>query len=122
MYNNVFPYSYPQMTFPYQQQPAQAQGMTPPTIHADIVQVDTEQEAWNWPVAAGATQMMIAKDDSAIYVKSAYTNSQPTMDIYRKEVQKKAPDPAEYVTKEELAAALESIRTTRKTIKEEKTE
>lgn len=122
MYNNGFPVTYPQLTFPTFQQPVQPQGMTAPTIHADIVQVEGEQEAWAYPVAAGSTQMMIAKDDSAIYVKSAYTNSQPTMDIYKKEEQKKAPDPSNYVTKEELAAALEGIRTTRRTAREEKTE
>ena len=119
MYNNLFPVTYPQMNFPMQQQQQlMSQGMTPPTIHADIVQVETEQEAWNYPVAAGSTQMMIARDDSAIYVKSAFSNSQPTMDVYRKEAQKKAPDPEQYVTKEELAAALEEIKKTRKTTKE----
>jgi hypothetical protein len=122
MYNNGFPVTYPQLTYPFQQQQQlQPQGMTPPTIHADIVQVETEQEAWNYPVAAGSTQMMIARDDSAIFVKSAFSNSQPTLDIYRKEPQKAAPDPAEYVTKEELAAALEGLKRSRR-IKEEPAE
>ena len=43
MYNNGFPVTYPQLTFPYQQ-PQQAQGMTRPTIHADIIQIETEQD------------------------------------------------------------------------------
>ena len=39
-----FGYMYPQF-----QQQANPQGMTPPTIHADIIQIGSEQEAWNYP-------------------------------------------------------------------------
>ena len=117
MYNNGFPVTYPQLTFPYQQT-QQVQGMTRPTIHADIIQIETEQDGWNQTVAAGTSQMMITRDESTILIKSAYTDKQPTMDIYRKEAQKAIPSPADYVTKEELAAALEAIKSTRKTAKE----
>ena len=96
-YNNYFPANYqPYQTFnPYQnnayqqnyqnyqqsaqmQQPVQQmqqaqpqqmqnQAYTLPTIHAEIVQVDDEQAAKNFNVAVGTSQMMIAKDDSAIF-------------------------------------------------------
>ena len=107
MYNNSFPVTYPQL--PNFQQQAQMQGMTPPTIHADIIQVGNEEEAWSYPVAAGSSQMMMARDDSAIFIKSAFPNSQPSLEIYRKEERKEKPA-ANYVTKEELAAALEALK------------
>ena len=66
-YNNGFPVTYPQFVPQYQQpyqipqyQQSASQGMTPPTVHADIYQVGSEQEAANFPVAAGASQMMVA--------------------------------------------------------------
>ena len=109
MYNNGFPVTYPQM-FPQLQQ-TQPQGMTPPTIHADIVQVGSEDEAWSWPVAAGSTQMMMDRDDSAIYIKSAYPNSQPTLDIYRKDTVRPQKRDADYVTHDELVEALKALKT-----------
>lgn len=121
MYNNGFPVNYPQMvmpqlpTFQPQQQP---QTMTQPTIHADIIQIGSEQEAWNQNVNVGSSQMMMLRDESAIFIKSAYPDKQPTMDIYRKEAQKAVPSPADYVTKDELAAALAALKPAKKTAKE----
>jgi F0F1-type ATP synthase epsilon subunit len=113
-YNNYFPANYqPYQTFnPYQnnayqqnyqnyqqsaqmQQPVQQmqqvqpqqmqnQAYTLPTIHAEIVQVDDEQAAKNFNVAVGTSQMMIAKDDSAIFVKTAYANGESKLDVYEK--------------------------------------
>lgn len=106
MYNN-YP-MYPNMMY----QPP-AQGMTPPTIHADIVQVSGEQEALNYPVAAGMTQMMIDRDDSAIYIKSAYANGQPTLEVYRKEEKREMPV-QNYVTREELEEMLAGMKEEKK--------
>ena len=50
-FNNGFPMTYQQMYPQYQYQ----QMMTPPTIRAEIIQVGSEEEAANYPVAAGAT-------------------------------------------------------------------
>ena len=124
-FNNGFPVTYPQF-FPYQQMPQQVQqpqqSLTPPTIHADIVQVDNEQSAANFPVGAGSSQMMIAKDDSAIFVKSALPNGQVTLDVFIK--RPPAPpkpefDPGNYVTWDKLEERLASLTTpARKTSKE----
>lgn len=65
------------------QQPT-PQMMTPPTIHAEIIQVDGEQAANAYPVAVGASQMMISRDETEIYIKTAFANSQPTLDVYVK--------------------------------------
>lgn len=114
MYNNGFPMSYPQMGLPQ----ALPQSMTPPTIHADIIQVENEQEAENYSVAVGAVQMMMAKDDSAIFIKSAYPNSQYRLDIYRKELVRPEKSVADFVTKNELDEALKALKTALK-VKEE---
>lgn len=124
MYNNGFPVSYQQL-YPQQQpqfgfQPSQVpqqiqpqqqqqQMLTPPTIHAEIVQVSDKQEALNFPVGAGQAQMMIARDDSAIYVKTAYANGQSNLVEYvRKEAEPEAPTP-DYVTREEFEQRLAEI-------------
>ena len=119
-YNNGFPMGYPQFypQYPqYQQQQipqqqAQPQMMTPPTIHAEILQVDSEQSAENYPVAAGASQMMIRKDDAEIYVKTAFANGQSRLDVYVKRLEKPTQpvfDPEGYVTKDELEMRLNAL-------------
>lgn len=117
-FNNGFPVTYPQMYPGYQMpqyQAAQqqtAQMMTPPTIHAEIIQVDGESAAMNYPVGAGSSQMMIARDDSAIYVKTATPNGQATLDVFVKRPQKPAQaafDPENYVTRDELEKRLQAI-------------
>lgn len=103
---------YPQYQQPQQPQP-QPQAMTPPTVHADIVQVESEQAAENYPVSVGVPQMMIAKDDSAIFVKTAYANGQYTLDVYAKRP-KAAPQPpvdfSTFVTWDALEAKLEALQ------------
>lgn len=118
-YNNGFPIGYqpyyPQYQQQYQQMPQQQQtqqAMTPPTIHAEIVQVDNEQVAENYPLSAGMSQMMIAKDDSAIFVKTMYANGQYNLDTFIKRPSKpKQPDfnPNLYITREEFETRLKSL-------------
>lgn len=118
-YGNFFPASYQQSFFGppvpfYPQQQAQqaqnppqtqaAQMMTPPTIRAEIVQVDNEEAAERFPVGIGSSQMMIAKDDSAIFVKTASANGY-TLDVFEK--RPPAPpapvfDPSAFVRRDEI--------------------
>ena len=93
------------------QQQAQQQGqmMTPPTIRAEIVQVDSLDAIDRYPMAAGTSQMFMTKDETAIVVRSMYANGQHNDDIYDK--RPPAPpaptlNPAEYVRKEELQALI----------------
>lgn len=93
-----------QQGVPQQQQAAAAPAMTPPTIHAEIVQVDGETAAAQYPVGAGMSQMMIARDDSAIFVKTA-TASGYTLDVFTKRppAPEAAPfNPADYVRADAL--------------------
>lgn len=115
IWNNGFPATYGQM---YQQpvfapQPQQyqqtanqqTQMMTPPTIRAEIIQVDNEEAASSFPVGAGASQMMIAKDDSAIFIKSAMANGQTMLDVFvKRPPAPPAPkfDPEQYVRRDEV--------------------
>ena len=97
--------------FPYQQQP-----MT------DIGQVSSEQEAVNAYVAAGRSKIMFSADDQTIFVKCVSMNGQTSMDIF----DRRAPAPvlpaSDYVTKEELAAAIEALKPAKKAVKTEAAE
>ena len=122
VYNNGFPMGYQQFYPQYpqyqqmiqQQMPQQntQQTMTPPTIHAEILQVDSEQSAENYPVAAGTSQMMIRKDDSEIYVKTAYANGQSRLDVYVKRPEKPNKpvlDLEGYITRDEFENRLNEL-------------
>ena len=88
-----------QQNAPQQEQKLSPTAMTPPTIHAEIVQVDGEQAATQYPVGAGASQMMMARDESAIFVKTGTPNGY-TLDVYERRPPAPTPppfNPAEYV-------------------------
>lgn len=106
---NYFPTNYPYMQ--YQQTPQYQQNTqqyTPPTIRAEIIQVGDGQEVQNYPLAAGATQMFMSKDDKYIFIKTAYANSPAQIVRYNREEPKTEP-PVEYVTREELDKRLNGI-------------
>lgn len=138
-YNNGFPIGYQPAQIYYPQQMPQVQQpmqqmqqsnnlqsmMSPPTIHAEIIQVDNEQMAENHPLSAGASQMMIAKDDSAIFVKTMYANGQYNLDVYTKRpsVSKKTEiDPSLYVTRQEFEDRITALMKNRNSekLKEDK--
>jgi len=99
--------AYSQQNQPAQQ--TQQQGLTPPTIRAEIVQVDSLDAIDRFPMAAGTSQMFMTKDEAAIVVRSMYANGQHNDDIYDK--RPPAPpaptlNPADYVRKDELEALI----------------
>ncbi len=118
---NPFPVGYQPYQMPYYNQPqqmspqpqqAQQPMMTPPTIRAEIVQVDDEQAAANYPVAVGTPQMMITKDDKYIFVKTAYANGQYQLDTFEKRPPRPKEPPVDmsaYVTRDELEKRLSGI-------------
>lgn len=144
-YYNGFPATYQQMyPTPYQQtqvpvyapqgayqgqnlQPAQmsganpqpAQMLTPPTIRAEIVQIEDEAAADKYPLGAGQSQMFITRAEDKIIIKTMGANGPMPLDVYEK--RPPAPpapvfDPGEYVRKDELEwrlnAFLEAHRAT----------
>lgn len=85
------------------------QAMTPPTIHAEIIQYGSEDEVDRYTMAAGASQMFVSRDDSTFIVKTMHQGGQFDKDYYDK--RPPAPpaptlNPAEYVRKDELQALL----------------
>jgi hypothetical protein len=130
-FNNGFPVGYPQMVYPQQypynnmqtaQMPVanqQNQMMTPPTIHAEIVQVDDESAVDRYPLAAGASQMFMTKDEGHVIVKTMYANGQYNKVCYDKREQQQAEAP-HYVTWEELENRLAELNPKPKRKREEK--
>lgn len=127
-YNNGFPVGYqyymPQyqpIQNPYMQQTQMAaasqqtapQAMTPPTIHADIIQVENEAEADRYPMAANQPpQMFMTRDESAIFIKTMLANNQHDLKAYP--LRPPAPpvppvDLTAYVTRQELDERLAAL-------------
>ena len=130
-YNNGFPMGYqyymPQyqpVQTPYMQQTQQQpQAMTPPTIHADIIQVESEADAERYPMAANQPpQMFMTRDESTIIIKTMLANNQHDLKVYP--LRPPAPpappvDLAAYVTRQELDERLAALlRPTQPTKKE----
>ena len=87
-----------------QQQFQPAPQMTLPTIHADIIQVNSADDVERFPVGVGASQMFILRDDSTIYVKTGTVIS-----VYERKQQATQPAPT-YITREELEERLSAFR------------
>ena len=92
-----------------QHQPQVQQQQQQNSRMVEVVPAASEKAAEEFPVAAGATQMIIGSDDSFVAVKSVSVTGQVTFDIYDK--RPPAPpaptlNPADYVRKDELEALI----------------
>jgi len=88
-----------------QQGPQQPHGMTPPTIRAEIVQIDDMAAIDRFPMGPGTSQIFMTKDELNIVIRTMYANGQHNDDIYDK--RPPAPpepklNPADYVRKDEI--------------------
>lgn len=94
------------------QQP-QTQSFSQPTIHAEIVQINgDEDEANKFPVSTGGTQMMINKTEDKIFIKTVYANNQSNLDVYVKQQNapaQKQPNFEDFVTWDKLEQRLAQI-------------
>jgi hypothetical protein len=88
----------------------------------DIGQVGSEQEAVNAYVAAGRSKIMFTPDDKTVYVKCVSMNGQTSMDIFDKRTLRPREPASDYVTREELAEALEALKPAKKAVKTEAAE
>lgn len=97
-----------------QQQAQQARPQQSGGRSVEVAPADSVQAALDFPVAAGATQIIIGKDDSFVVVKSVSVAGQVTVDVYDRrppEPPAKAVDMGEYVRKDEIRALVaEAIR------------
>lgn len=100
-----------------QQQPGTQQGanfgpqtaMTPPTIHAEIIQVDSEAAVDTQPQAAGTAQMYMTRDDQCIIIKTQYAGGNFDKACYDRRPPAPAPEPfdlSEYVRRDELPSLI----------------
>lgn len=122
-YGQVFPQGYPMMQpqmgmNSFQngntQQPTQMpvanqapQMMTPPTIRAEIIQIDDEAAVDRFPLGPGASQMFITRAEDKIIIKTMGQSGPLPLDVYEKRPpEPPAPvfDPGEYVRKDEIEA------------------
>lgn len=110
-----------------QHQPQVQQQQQQSSRMVEVVPAASEKAAEEFPVAAGATQMIIGSDDSFIAVKAVSVTGQVTFDIYDK--RPPAPpvqplNPEDYVRRDEVAVliaeALKTAKTARKTASAEK--
>lgn len=106
--------SYPNASAqPVQQSQQQApQMMTPPTIRAEIIQIEDEAAVDRFPLAAGASQMFMTRAEDKIIIKTMGQDGSLPLVIYDK--RPPAPpapvfDPGEYVRKDEFNERLNSI-------------
>lgn len=96
-----------------QAQPMQQAQQQPSSRMVEVVPASSEQAAMEFPVPAGATQMIIGNDDSFIAVKAVSMTGQITFDIY----DKRPPAPPEkpvdlgaFVTRDELEKRLAELK------------
>lgn len=134
-YNPTYGYANPYMSQPYPpsynytqnpvgqtvQNAQPTQQMTPPTIRAEIIQVDGEQSVKDYPVAAGCTQMFMSKDDKFIFIKTAFPNAPYELVVYEKQDKPTTPDPkidtSEFVTRDEFESKITELMNRQKSYK-----
>ena len=108
-YNPALYYPQPYQPMPQQYaQPTQA----PAARVVEVIPVDSEQVAVDFPVAVGTTVVMFSRDDKFIAVKSNGVNGQSSIDFFdRRPPAPPAPafDLGAYVTRDELDKRLAAL-------------
>jgi hypothetical protein len=79
--------------------------MTPPTIRAEIIQIEDEAAVNRFPVAGGASQMFMTRAEDKIIIKTMGQDGPLPLIVYEK--RPPAPpapkfDPSEYVRRDEV--------------------
>ena len=96
-----------------QAQPMQQAQQQPSSRMVEVVPASSEQAAKEFPVPAGATQMIIGNDDSFIAVKAVSMTGQITFDIYDKRPPappEKPVDLGSFVTRDEFEKRLAELK------------
>ena len=89
---------------------AAPQTVTPPIIHADMIQIEDEKAVDNWAVINGSTLMFITRSEDKIIAKAADQSGNVSKTVYlRKPPEPAAPkfDPADYVRIDEIESYVE---------------
>lgn len=100
-----------QQSMPQNQQAAQSQSMTPPTIRADIIQIAAPDEVDRYQQQPGTSQMFITRDETCIIIReqgqSGYSLAH--YDKRPPDPAKPTMDPSMYVTWDKLEERLASF-------------
>lgn len=108
-----YPQTYQPVVQQYAAYPQAVQAQPPAARVVEVIPVDSEQIAVDFPVSVGATVEFVAKDDSFVAFKSVEMNGQSSFTIYDK--RPPAPpapqfDPGAYVTWEALDKRLAALQ------------
>ena len=93
-----------------QAQPAlpQQQPTTPPMVHADMIEAESEDWARNFSLQPGQTQIFYRGDESAMYIKTMHAQGGGyDFDVYLRQPRKPAP---EYMTREQVEALIRDMQ------------
>ena len=88
--------------------------MTPPTIRAEIIQIEDEAAVDRFPVAGGASQMFMTRAEDKIIIKTMGQDGPLPLVVYEK--RPPAPpapkfDPSEYVRRDEVETLISAALT-----------
>lgn len=102
------------------------QAVTPPTIHADLIQIGDESEVSNWPASVGAPRGFILRDETKIIFKAVGPDgAELPLDVYVKQPPKPVKatfDPDMYVRRDEVREMVDAAILDRITAQEKKGE
>lgn len=82
-------------------------------LAVSLIPIKSEDEAYNWSVDVGKSQMFMTEDENTICIKEVHPNNQFDFSIYdrRDKVEKpKAFDPSDFVKKDELGNPEQFVR------------
>ena len=85
------------------QQPIQSQSVNQPeNLSVSLIPIKTEDEAYNWSVEVGKSQMFMTEDENTICIKEVHPNNQFEFSVYERRDPVEKPKAAEYVRRDEL--------------------
>lgn len=97
-----------------QPQPAQQPIQQNEALTATVIPIKNEEEAYNWSVDVGKSQMFMTEDEQVICIKEVFPNNQFDFSVYKKQEATEKPkteDMSEFVRKDQLKDYVLSIMT-----------
>lgn len=95
-------------------QPAQQPIQQNELLTTTVIPIKNEEEAYNWSVDVGKSQMFMTEDEQVICIKEVFPNNQFDFSVYKKQEATEKPkmeDMSEFVRKDQLKEFVLSIMT-----------
>lgn len=83
-------------------------------LTATVIPIKNEEEAYNWSVDVGKSQMFMTEDEQVICIKEVFPNNQFDFSVYKRQEATEKPkmeDMSEFVRKDQLKDYVLSIMT-----------